>query len=273
MRLPRSIVFKNEAKFRELVRRAEREKWRNLPLGERTGRIGIALLGTPYVNYTLEIDDRIEAPSVNFDGLDCWTFYEISLGFARMLRIKSGGYTPEDLLHMIEIERYRGGHCDGSYLSRMHFLEEVFYDNARRGLAVNPTKELGGVRIQRQIREMTVAWKSYRYLRNNPSLRPAMARIEDKVSALPVYHIPKAKVRAIEPMLQTGDIIAISTTWHGSYTSHVGLAVKQRDGSTRFMHATSDRNKGRKVILDRRISDYLAEKSSRAGIIVCRPLE
>lgn len=39
------------------------------------------------------------------------------------------------------------------------------------------------------------------------------------------------------------------------------------------MHATSERSKGRKVILDRRISDYLAEKSARAGIIVCRPLE
>ncbi len=273
LRLPLSTVFKGEDKFYELVKRATRERWRELPLGERTARVGRALLGTPYVNYTLEIDDHIEAPSVNFEGLDCWTFYEIALGFARMLRVKDGGYRPEDLLHMIEIERYRGGRCDGGYLSRMHFLEEVFHDNVKRGLAINPTKSLGGVRMRRQIREMSLAWKSYRYLRNNPSLRKEMARIEDAVSALPVYHIPKDRVRAIEPKLRTGDILAITTTWHGSYTSHVGLAVRQSDGTVRFMHATSERSKGRKVILDRRISDYLAEKPTRAGIIVCRPLE
>ncbi len=273
LRLPKSTVFKGEGKFYQLVARAEKENWHKLPLGRRTATVGKALLGTPYVNYTLEIDDHIEAPSVNFNGLDCWTFYEIALGFARMLKIKDGGYRPEDLLHMVEVERYRNGRCTGDYLSRMHFLEEVFYDNEKRGLAINPTRQLGGVRLQRQIREMTVAWKSYRYLKNNPELRPRMSRIENQVSALPVYHIPKSRVASVEPKLQTGDIIAITTTWHSSYTSHVGLAYRDRNGVLRFMHATSERDKGRKVILDRRLKDYLYERKHRAGIIVCRPKE
>src|SRR5690606_25246948 len=105
------------------------ENWRALLIGERTAKVGMALLGTPYVNYTLEIDDHIEAPSANFEGMDCWTFYEISLAFARMIREKPVGATPQDLLRFIELERYRDGKCDGSYLSRMHFLEEVFADN------------------------------------------------------------------------------------------------------------------------------------------------
>ena len=272
-RLPMSTVFKGEEKFRRLVAMAERGNWRALPLGERTATVGRELIGTPYVNYTLEIDDHIEAPSVNLDGLDCWTFYEIALGFARMLRVKDGDYQPRDLLHMIEVERYRDGRCTGDYLSRMHFLEDVFHDNQRRGLARNPTRELGGVRITRQIREMSNAWKSYRYLRNNPELRTRMARIEDEVSALPVYHIPKSRVAGIERHLRTGDIIAITSTWHGSYTSHVGLAYRDNAGTLRFMHATSERDKGRQVILDRRLSEYLAERRHRAGIIVCRPLE
>jgi len=190
-RLPMSVIFKGQKTFDRLVKQAKKENWAALPIGERTAAVGKALLGTPYVNYTLEIDNRIESPSVNFNGLDCWTFYEISLGFARMLKVKDGDYRPEDLLALIELERYRNGRCDGGYLSRMHFLEEVFADNGARGLSVNPTKELGGERLSRQIREMTAMWKSYRYLRNNPSLLPEMASIQEKVSALPVYHIPK----------------------------------------------------------------------------------
>lgn len=271
-RLPMAVVFKGGEKFDRLVKRAKSENWAALPIGERTAAVGKALLGTPYVNYTLEIDDRIESPSVNFHGLDCWTFYEISLAFARMLRAKDGDYRPEDLLALIELERYRGGRCDGGYLSRMHFLEEVFADNGARGLSVNPTKELGGERLSRQIREMTAMWKSYRYLRNNPSLLPGMASIQEKISSLPVYHIPKNRVASIERHLRTGDIIAITCKYPGAYTSHVGIAVKKRDGVW-FMHATSKRDMGRKVILDCRISEYLSRSPENHGIIVYRPLD
>jgi hypothetical protein len=271
-RLPMSVVFKGREKFDRLVKQAKRENWAALPIGERTTAVGKALLGTPYVNYTLEIDDRIESPSVNFNGLDCWTFYEVSLAFARMLKVKDADYRPEDLLALIELERYRAGRCDGSFLSRMHFLEEVFSDNGSRGLSINPTKDLGGVRIAREIREMTVMWKSYRYLRNNPGLLPGMARVQEQVSALPVYHIPKRQVASVERYLRSGDIIAITCKDSGAYTSHVGIAVRKADG-THLMHATSRRDKGRKVILDCRISDYLKRSDDHFGIVIYRPLD
>lgn len=271
-RLPMEVVFKGGEKFHRLVKQAQRENWATLPIGERTARVGKALLGTPYVNYTLEIHDRIESPSVNFQGLDCWTFYEISLAFARMLRLKTGNYTPEDLLALVELERYRNGRCDGGYLSRMHFLEEVFADNEGRGLSLNPTRDLGGEPLQRQIREMTSAWKSYRYLRSNTALLPEMGRIQEKVSALPVHHIPKDRVASIEKYIQTGDIIAITCRDNSAYTSHVGIAVRKANG-THFMHATSRRDKGRKVVLDGRISDYLKRSDEHYGIVIYRPLE
>jgi hypothetical protein len=119
--LPLSTVFRGQSRFYALVAEAEQQNWRALPIGERIVAIGKSLLGTRYVNYTLEIDDHVEAPSVNMGGLDCWTFFEISVGFARMLEMKSGNYTPNDLLAMIELDRYRGGRCDGSYTSRLHF--------------------------------------------------------------------------------------------------------------------------------------------------------
>lgn len=268
--LPLSTTFQGRDKFYRLVEQAQEQNWRALPIGDRTARVGMALLGTPYKNYTLEIDDHIESPSVNFNGLDCWTFYETSLAFARMIKAKPVGATPQDLLHYIELERYRGGVCTGNYLSRMHFLEEVFYDNSRRGLATNPTHALGGVPIHRNITEMTSAWHSYRYLVHNRNLLPAMAAIQRRVSALPVYYIPKSKVAATEKYLRTGDIVAIVSADRSGYTSHVGMVVKRPDGM-HFMHATSSHSHGHEVILDVRISQYLHRSSDHLGIIVYRP--
>ncbi|MFM7182937.1 MAG: N-acetylmuramoyl-L-alanine amidase-like domain-containing protein [Verrucomicrobiales bacterium] len=264
--------FRGLERFQALSARASSENWAALPGGERVVSIARALRGTPYVNWTLEIDERIEAPSVNLLGLDCWTAYEIPLAFARMIGQKPAPWQPEDLLAWIEAERYRGGKCDGTYLSRMHYLEEVFYDNQRRGLATNITPSLPGAqRMQRDITDMSNGWRSYRMMRANPNLVPRIAKMERRVSALPVWHVPKARVAAIEPLLRAGDILAITGYWKGSYTSHVGLAVPAPGGTCRFLHATSEHSKGRQVILDARISQYLAENSSRAGVIVCRP--
>lgn len=273
-RLPWSTVFIGEAKFRKLCDTAGRKNWASLPIGERTCAIGLALCGTPYVNYTLEIDDRIESPSVNFDGLDCWTFYEVSLAMARLIRNSPSKWSREGLLHYIELERYRGGRCDGTYASRMHHLEEVFADNEKRGLGRNVTASLGGVPLRRRVKYMSTstAVRNSRYLRNNPSLVPEMARIESYISTLPVTYIPDARGASIESKLENGDVLAIVSNWHSSYTSHVGLAKKE--GATcRFMHATSSRSKGRQCVVDARISQYLREKSKSIGLIVFRPEE
>src|ERR1700724_569732 len=101
--LPYATVFKGESEFKQLVQKAVSENWRSLPLGERTVAFGEALLGTRYVNYTLEIDDHTESPSVNLRGVDCWTYFEIALGFARMLEVKADSYIPQHLLTMIEL--------------------------------------------------------------------------------------------------------------------------------------------------------------------------
>ncbi len=272
-RLPLSVVFQGESKFRALVAKAELGNWRNLPLGERTTLVARAMIGTPYVHYSLEVDDHTESPVVNLKGMDCWTYYEDALAFARMLRYKPAPYQPVDMLQMVEIERYWNGVCTGSYLSRMHHLEAVFSDNERRGYASNITARIpGAVRLHREIREMTVQWKNYRYLRATPSLIEPMGKIEQRVSLLPVYHVPKASVRAAEKYLKNGDICAITTNEAGGYTSHVGLIMRIANRAY-FSHATSDFDKGHMTIIDRPITDYLNGASKHAGIIICRPVD
>jgi hypothetical protein len=271
-RLPWRTVFVGEDRFDKLCHQAEKGNWAALPIGQRTATVAQALLGTRYGSFTLEIDDHIEAASANLHALDCWTFYEVSLAFARMIHSHPAPWAAPELLKFIELERYRDGRCTGEYLSRMHHLEEVFANNERRSLGRNLTRSLGGVPVHRNIHEMQIAWHSYRYLRCNPSCRGGMAQLEGRVSHLPVTYIPKAEVAHIESQLQSGDVLAIASKDESAYTSHVGLAL--REGPIcRFMHATSSRDKGRRCIIDKRISQYLADKHQDLGLIVFRPSE
>src|SRR5947207_9767558 len=201
-RLPFGTVFKGRDRFDRLVSEAREGNWRSLPIGERTAAVGRALVGTRYKAYTLEIDNRIEAPSVNFNGMDCWTFYEISLAFARMLNEPEDSWTPEQLLHYIELDRYRGGHCTGEYLSRLHYLEDWLADNDRRGLVEDLTRSLGGTTVPHSAREMTVGWRHYRYLAANRALLGPLGQMEARVSSRPLNQIPKSRVASIEPKLR-----------------------------------------------------------------------
>ena len=272
-RLPFGTVFKGRDQFNRLVARAKSGNWQGIPIGERTAAVGQALLGTRYKHFTLEIDNRIESPSVNFQGMDCWTFFEIALSFARMLNEPESNWTPERLLHYIELDRYRGGQCTGEYLSRLHYLEDWLYDDDRRGLVEDLTRSLGGRSVPHSAREMSVGWRHYRYLAANRSLLGPLGRMEANVSSRPLYEIPKNRVAAIEPKLRSGDIIGIiSRDRNGLYsTAHVGLALRTNDGVLHFMHASSPGNYGH-VIVDTQLSKYLYRYRSDSGILVARPL-
>jgi hypothetical protein len=272
-RLPFQTVFKGQEQFQRLIAKAKEQDWKSLPIGDRTAAVGQALLGTRYKHFTLEIDNRIEAPSVNFKGMDCWTFFETALAFARMLNEPEEKWTPEQLLRYIETDRYRGGACTGDYLSRLHYLEDWLYDNDQRGLVDDLTQRLGGVSVAHSAREMSVGWRHYRYLAANKSLLGPLARMERDVSSRPLYQISKNRVAKIEPKLQNGDIIGIvSRERKGLYsTSHVGLALRTSDGVLHCMHASSPSNYG-KVVIDSRLSSYLKRYRTNSGILVARPL-
>jgi hypothetical protein len=271
-RLPFGTVFKGRDRFDRLVALAQANDWKSLPIGQRTATVGRALVGTRYKSFTLEIDNRIEAPSANFNGMDCWTFFEIALAFARMLDESAENWTPQTFLHYIELDRYRNGECTGQYLSRLHYLEDWLADNHQRDLVTDLSRELGGVSVPHSAREMTVGWRHYRYLKANRRLLRPLAQMEARVSARALYMIPKNRVASIESKLHTGDIIGIvSRDRTGLYsTSHVGLALRTNDG-VHFMHASSPHNYGR-VVVDARLSSYLYRYRTDAGILVARPL-
>lgn len=272
--LPMSVRFKGGDRFNQLVEKLKphAEKLRQTSIGERTAYIGRWLVGTPYKGYTLEIDDRVEAASVNLTGLDCWTFFETALALARMVNEPVENWTPETLLKYIEKDRYWGGECTGDYLSRLHYLEDWLNDNDKRGLVQDLTRSLGGVGVSNSATEMTNNWKSYRYMRNSASARAGISKLESGLRAKPLVMIPKSKVAGIESQIQSGDVIGIISKDGSAYgTSHVGLALR-KNGVLHFMHASAPRNYG-KVVIDSRLSDYLARFKTHAGILVARPVK
>lgn len=269
--LSQRVTFLGGEKFQQLVARALAEGWAALPMGARVAQFGLGMRGTKYVGWTLEIDDRVESPSVNFNGLDCWTFFETALGLARMIGRRQRSYSPSDLLREIEWTRYRGGVCRGNYLDRIHYLDEWFTDNATRGNIRSMTREIGpAVRMTgRSNDEMSLNPRLYRYLRANPALVAPLNQIERQLERVPFDYIPKSQVAACEPRIQSGDIIGIVTNRQHVFCSHVGLALRTGDGVCRLMHASSTQ---KRVIVDKAIHDYLNATKSHAGIIVGRPL-
>lgn len=266
--LPQSTTFIGENTFQRICKKAQDQQWRKLPIGDRMAAIALELEGGPYKAYTLEIHDKIESPSVNFNGLDCWTFFETVLGMARMLETQQAHYSRSDLLRQIEYTRYRGGQCHGNYLDRLHYLVDWFRDNAKRGTIREITTQFSTKIAHNRCEEMTQLWQHYRYLKHNPELRVGMAKHEKRLTQLTVHYIPKQSVKALEPQLKNGDIIGIVRHDHGSYCSHVGIIIKDKAGTARFMHASTTT---KKVTLDQSISTYLHQFKKHAGIIIARP--
>lgn len=269
--LSQKRTFIGREKFDAVVRLALAGNWRAQPMGQRVALFGQALRGTRYVAWTLEIDDRVESPSVNFNGLDCWTFFETALGLARMIATPQPSYSPSDLLRQIEWTRYRGGVCRGGYLDRIHYLDEWFTDNAARGNIKYITSKIGPVTRMtgRTNDEMSLEPKIYRYLRASPALIPALNQIERRLEKVPFHYIRKEQVAACEGRIQSGDIIGIVTHRQHVFCSHVGLALHTADGACRFMHASLT---AKRVIVDKPLHEYLAGIQAHAGIVVARPV-
>ena len=263
-----AAVVTGRETFDRLVTQAREHRWAERPIGERTGAIGMALRHTPYVDGTLELYEDREVCSVNLRGLDCVTFFESALAFARMLG--RGGRTPEALLAEVTFTRYRRGQLT-DYASRLHYMSDWFVDNDDKRVVRLITRELpGAARFTKRVSFMSAHPEAYRQLKANPALVRKIARVEADINAREMHYLPKEKIAAARPLLMTGDIVGITTTIDGLDCAHAGLCYREAAGALRLLHASTTR---RAVTLDEDLATYLAGVSTHTGIMVARPLE
>jgi len=261
-------IFEGRDVFDRLVAQSRERRWSELPIGERIGAIGMALRQTPYVASTLELYDDREVCSVDFRGLDCVTFFELALAFARIL--KRGERTPDALLAEVTFLRYRGGQLT-DYASRLHYLSDWFADNQAKRVVRLITPELPGAeRFTRRVSFMSTHPGAYRQLKASPEQLAKITRREAEINARVTYYLPKEKVAAAQRLLMTGDIVGVTTSIEGLDCAHSGVCYRDEAGIPRLLHASTTRNA---VVLDEDLATYVASVRTHSGIMVARPLE
>ena len=256
--------------FNRILDRATTATWQKLPIGELIGKIAMELEGTPYVGFTLEVSKDQEYCVINLSGLDCVTFFEDSLDFARML--KHGGRTSADFIAEVRMTRYRGGKM-GDFTTRLHYTTDWFVDNQKKGVVRILTPRLPGARpFTQKVGIMSQHPENYRQLAAHPELRPRIREIEDRINARSLKYLPLDKIAAAEHLLQTGDIVGVTTTAEGIDIAHTGLCIKDEQGVVHFMDASSSRAR-RQVTLEPELSKCLNWSPRLTGVMIARPLE
>lgn len=262
--------FDGLAVFQRLLARADAQQWRDLPIGDLIGRIALELKDTPYVAHTLELDPNREFCTVNLTGLDCVTFFESTLGFARML--KTGGQTPADLVRQVTFTRYRGGRIDG-YPSRLHYTTDWVHDNVLKGVVADLTPTLpGAAPFTQQVGFMSAKPENYRQLVQNPALVETVRQQEAALNARPKSFVPMDALSAAEPHLRTGDIVGLTTTIDGIDISHTGLVIVSDTGTRQFMDASSQKDVMKVILRPGPLHQSIASRTT-TGAIFARPLE
>lgn len=236
------------------------------PIGDVIVEIGKSFLGTDYVGGTLDKDTKSEKLVVNLTGLDCVTFVENCLVFARCLKQNATSF--EDYMAELKKIRYRDGIIDG-YASRLHYFCDWISNNEDKGIVRNITAEIGGIQYNKNINFMSTHTKSYKQLLNQTELEGIKA-CEEAINSRYYYYIPTKSISKVYDSLQSGDIIATTTTIEGLDVTHTGYVYKD-DSGTYFLHASS---KSKAVIISSNLlQEYVAEDPKKTGIMVARPVE
>lgn len=238
----------------------------SLQIGDAVIEIGKSFIGTDYVGGTLDKDFKNERLVINLTGLDCVTFVENCLTFARC--VKKGKTTFDDYLAELQKIRYRDGVIDG-YASRLHYFCDWIYNNEDKGIVKNITADIGGVLYSKSINFMSTHTNSYKQLSNKTELEGIKAS-EEAINSRDYYYIPTKSISKAYDKLQSGDIIATTTNISGLDVTHTGYVYKD-GGGTYFLHASS---KSKEVIVsNEELQEYVVSDSKKTGIMVARPLE
>ncbi len=262
---------------REVLRATVTWAWENgvdrLTVGERVARIGETFVGAPYIPQTLDPSGP-ERLVINLRAYDCVTYIENILALAHFVREEPRDILdrPEDAMRRyaerIMRIRYRDGRLAG-YPSRLHYFSEWLADNERKGVLQLVTSELGGVVDPEPITFMTAHRDAYKQLAD-ASVYAEIGRIERRLNEVPRHYLPERRVAAVAERIQTGDVIAATSTLDGLDIAHTGIAL-WKDGTLHLMHAPLV---GKDVqISELPLAERILDIKSQDGIMVARPLE
>lgn len=224
--------------------------------------IGKEFLSTPYVEKTLELPGA-EKLVINLSGLDCTTYLETVVTLVRLT--EKGEFTfaafEKELAHL----RYRNGMNQG-YSSRLHYFSDWIYQNQQKGILADITQQAGGSPYRNAPSFMSENPKLYAQLADPSNLEKIKAT-ESVIKERNYFYLPKSEISKLENNIQSGDLIAITTSMDNLDIVHTGFAI-EKNGKIHLLHASS---KNMEVeISEKPLSEYLAGNKSQSGIMVAR---
>jgi hypothetical protein len=223
-------------------------------------KTGRSFIGLPYTGKTLETGN-IESLVVNLREFDCTTFVENCLAFS--LTLKYGNTSFDNFKHFLKEIRYRDGKIE-NYDSRLHYFCDWITDNQKKGFISDTTKYLGGIAWQKKIDFMSIHSDSYMQLKNDSNLIPGIREIEKEISSRNYFYIPKENIEDIEPYLEEGMIIAITSGIKGLDIAHTGMLVRE-NGRIHLLHASS--SAGKVIISEKNLQEYLLGNKLQTGVM------
>ncbi len=228
--------------------------------------IGKTFLGTPYVAKTLELGET-ESLVVNLHGLDCTTYVENVWAFGSMLREGKSDFGT--FTGQLERIRYKDGTLNG-YASRLHYFSEWIANNESKDLFKDITSEIGGVAVKKEINFMSTHRELYPFLKDNEENYQKIKASENYLNNQAICILPQELIALNEHLIQTGDVIALTTSINGLDITHTGIATREKDGRIHLLHASTGSNQVE--VSELPLAEYLKKIKKNTGIMVARPL-
>jgi hypothetical protein len=204
-----------------------------------------------------------EVLAINLRLFDCVTFAENMIALAETQHSGNPDYDVfKDKLRNI---RYRDGAVD--YAARLHYFSDWLFENEKRGILKQVTKELGGEPYLKKVYFMSRKKDTIYGNMADPYTYKAVQKVEKDITSREKIYIPKDKVAAMQHLLKDGDIIGITNKTEGMDMAHAGIIVHV-DGQVHLMHASSQYRKV--MITEGTLSEYLLKNKIQTGIMVGR---
>jgi hypothetical protein len=244
----------------------------SVPLGRSAVRVGELAAGSPYLPGTLESylkaqgDPQHEPLALSLSHFDCVTLVEACIAVSRAAADPIPGW--DGFAKRVEQMRYRDGVRSG-YTSRLHYFSEWIRDGARRGLVQDLGPQLGGAADTRPLRFMSEHRASYPALVND-AVFTQVSEMERRLDGEPRLVVAPDRVATIEPLLQTGDILAFATAIPGLDVTHAAMTYRDPTGTMRVLHAPL--SGGVVEVTRSSLAQYVAAIRRCTGILVARPL-
>jgi len=250
--------------FSQFLKYAAKENVVKKKTGDRILAIAKFFLDTPYVAHTLEAEGP-ERLQVNLHGFDCTTYVESVLALHQVLNERNPTY--ESFKRILTKIRYRKGIIDG-YPSRLNYLSDWLCDNVHKHYFDFVKMGHEAEEYNPHVYFMSTHPNAYNAIKEDRSLIPVIADQEDHIDKLCFMYVPKEKLTAKAPLMDNGDIVAITTDLKGLDFSHVGFAVRL-DDEVYLLHASS--SLGKVVMSNLNLKEYLLDVQHHTGIVVVRP--